>query len=305
MKAEISICIPTFNNLVALARLIDSILYQSFCHYEIIITDDSSNFDIQEYIQSLKNSKIKYFKNKVRLGSPENWNEAIRKSSTNLIKLMHHDDYFSDKHSLQIFYDQMVDEQVSIAFVSSINYDLANKQIINLNTLSKQEVEEINNNVYKLLNANRIGSPSATIFRKSNIFFDSKLVWLVDVDFYITTLKNGSKLNYCEKSAVVIGLSEHQLTKLVQDDRAINIFEYFYILQKHKINNVYSTFYSTSTVRLLEKFTLKGIDEIKEYYSGDLPWDLFRYFTFTYRIKKRLNKKLKAVEYTLMNLLNK
>ena len=59
MKAEISICIPTFNNLDALARLIDSILYQSFCHYEIIITDDSSNFDIQEYIQSLKNSKIK------------------------------------------------------------------------------------------------------------------------------------------------------------------------------------------------------------------------------------------------------
>ena len=41
-----------------------------------------------------------------------------------------------------------------------------------------------------LLAANRIGPPSVVIFKKDlNVLFDSRMRWLVDIDFYIRYLK--------------------------------------------------------------------------------------------------------------------
>ncbi|MEJ0107142.1 MAG: glycosyltransferase [Bacteroidota bacterium] len=35
------------------------------------------------------------------MGTPENWNEAIRRASAKWIKIMHDDDWFSDNNSLR------------------------------------------------------------------------------------------------------------------------------------------------------------------------------------------------------------
>jgi glycosyltransferase involved in cell wall biosynthesis len=293
MEVEISICIPAFNNVGTLIKCIDSILIQTFTNYEIIITDDSTSLDIQDYVLTLKDCRIKYFKNNVKLGSPENWNEAIRKSSAELIKLMHHDDCFADKESLQLFYNEMLDKKVSIAFGTSVNYDIISQQIINLNKASIQIAERINHNPFILLCANLIGSPSAMIFRKRDLIFDNKLVWLVDIDFYISMLKDGSELRHCEEASVIIGISENQITKSVQDDQAINIFEYFYILHKNKIRKVFNTIYTKPTTDLIRKFQIKNIHQIKFYFQGELPIDISRYFTFRYRIKNYFLSKVR------------
>ena len=104
----ISICIPAYKHVDFLERLLDSILTQTYTDYEIVITDDSPDNSVAEIVERFKTkAEIRYFKNVQPLGTPENWNEAIRKANGQWIKIMHNDDWFARKDSLQIFYNNI------------------------------------------------------------------------------------------------------------------------------------------------------------------------------------------------------
>src|SRR5215470_3166789 len=101
---KISICIPTFQRVNFLKRLLDSISVQSFKDFEVIVTDDSPEDDVRKLSQEYENKfSLRYFKNVVPLGTPANWNQAIRHARGEWIKLMHDDDWFSSSESLEIF----------------------------------------------------------------------------------------------------------------------------------------------------------------------------------------------------------
>ena len=100
----ISICIPAFGRIDYLKRLLDSIYIQTYPHFEVVITDDSPGFEVKELAeQHPLRPKIRYFKNQATLGTPENWNEGIRKAKYDWIKIMHDDDWFSGPSSLRKF----------------------------------------------------------------------------------------------------------------------------------------------------------------------------------------------------------
>src|SRR5688500_14571649 len=104
-SAVISICIPAYKNTLFLKRLLDSIAEQTYQDYEVIITDDSPDDIVEKFVQGYqKIPSIFYYRNPYSLGTPENWNEAIRKSTGTWIKLMHNDDWFSGPDSLALFY---------------------------------------------------------------------------------------------------------------------------------------------------------------------------------------------------------
>ena len=99
---KVSICIPAYNRADRLKKAIDSVLLQSFTDYEIVITDDSPDTLVEELVSGYNlPNKIKYYKNAVTLGSPENWNEAIRKATGKYIKILHHDDWLNFDDSLE------------------------------------------------------------------------------------------------------------------------------------------------------------------------------------------------------------
>ena len=50
---------------------------------------------------------LRYFKNEQPLGTPENWNEAIRNANGAWIKIMHNDDWFATDNALQVFYNKI------------------------------------------------------------------------------------------------------------------------------------------------------------------------------------------------------
>ena len=66
---KVSICVPTYQNQEEVKRLIDSARKQTFRNFELIITDDSKDNEIKDYIDMLceeKDSiaeKIKYYHN--------------------------------------------------------------------------------------------------------------------------------------------------------------------------------------------------------------------------------------------------
>ena len=100
----ISICIPAYSRVAFLQRLLASIAVQTFKDFEVIITDDSPGSDVQEVCSRYADAfPLIYYKNEPALGTPENWNEGIRRASGKWIKLMHDDDWFATPGALQQF----------------------------------------------------------------------------------------------------------------------------------------------------------------------------------------------------------
>ena len=101
---KVSICVPTFRQTKYLQKTLKSIGNQTFQDYEIILTDDTPDDAVKNLIETFNfHNRLKYFKNKEKLGSPENWNEAVRRARGEYIKIMHHDDWFVDENSLEKF----------------------------------------------------------------------------------------------------------------------------------------------------------------------------------------------------------
>src|SRR5436189_1964521 len=100
----ISICIPSFERIEYLKRLLDSISVQSYKDFEVINTDDSNDNSVADWIPAYRsNFQIVYKKNQEPLGTPENWNESIRLSKGQWAKIMHDDDWLADANSLSEF----------------------------------------------------------------------------------------------------------------------------------------------------------------------------------------------------------
>src|SRR5580658_11022921 len=100
----ISVCVPAFKRTDFLQRLLESISIQTFRDFEVVITDDSPDQAVRDLCDSYSGRfPLTYVRNERPLGTPENWNEAIRRSSGEWIKVMHDDDWFADKDSLGVF----------------------------------------------------------------------------------------------------------------------------------------------------------------------------------------------------------
>src|ERR1700753_16179 len=115
----ISICIPAYKRISFLKRLLDSIELQTYRRFEVIVTDDSPDNEVRDLCRSHALSPvIRYFKNEKKLGTPENWNESIRRAGGGWIKLMHDDDWFLEPAALKVFAEAVVQNPAQNFFFS-------------------------------------------------------------------------------------------------------------------------------------------------------------------------------------------
>jgi glycosyltransferase involved in cell wall biosynthesis len=265
---KVSICIPAYNQIEYLKRTIDSSLSQSYTDYEIVITDDSSSNIVDELVKSYQlNDKIKYFKNAVALGPPENWNEAIRRASGEYIKIMHHDDWFYDENSLGK-YIALLDNNpdVYFAFAATLASSLENNDYVHM--VSKEQLIELKSNPIVLFVNNFVGAPSTILFRKNKrFFFDKKLKWLVDFDFYIRLLSSNNNFKYSNEVLTVTFKPKGRVTDSCENNKEIEIFEYFYLIDKLKKDSTIakSTGYRKAIIKVIsicKKYEVTSIDEV-------------------------------------------
>lgn len=266
--AKVSICIPTYNQVEFLKRTIDSILIQSYTDYEIIITDDSPadivfNLVKEYHLESL----IQYYKNEVPLGSPENWNESIRKSSGEYIKIMHHDDYFSSENSLSEFV-KMLDENPDskMAFSATVG---VNKEKKRIHCPTKKQIENLHIDPNILFFGNFVGPPSSIIHRRDlKIIYDKNLIWVVDLDFYIRNLAKSNSFVFTDKPLIInISGEAHNVTRLCENNKNIEIYEYLYLLEKISKTNkglLLKKKYVVFFKNLFAKYKIQSIKDIQD-----------------------------------------
>ena len=94
--SKISIAVPTYNGSRTIIEMLESVISQSFKDFEIVISDDNSNDDTINKIESLGDSRVKIFKSSENAGYPGNIRKAYNLCSSPLVFLMAQDDYLAD-----------------------------------------------------------------------------------------------------------------------------------------------------------------------------------------------------------------
>jgi len=89
---RVSVCIPTYNGLKYLGEAIQSVLKQSFTHFELIVVDDDSAENPQSLVESFHDPRIRFFRNEVRQGLVGNWNRCLEQARGEYVNLFHQDD---------------------------------------------------------------------------------------------------------------------------------------------------------------------------------------------------------------------
>ena len=87
-----SILLPTRNRLNLLDRAIQTVLRQDFHDWEIIVSDNCSDENIQPYVANLNDSRIRYQRTSSFVPVTENWNQALQASQGDYVIMLGDDD---------------------------------------------------------------------------------------------------------------------------------------------------------------------------------------------------------------------
>lgn len=285
--AKVSICIPSYNNVDEVKRLLESIYEQEYKDFEVNISDDSTNEEIAEvvrrYQQQYGTEAFRYIHNEKGLGHIFNWNAAVKMATGEYIKIMFSDDWFTDSRSLGKFASLLDENQeVMLAFCGSrqVMLDDGVKHVTKEHTklsydrhASKDFIDRLRKDYRNLFLGNEIGTPSASIYRRGKelSLFDEQSNWASDMFLYFNLLEKSNEFAYTKEPLICVGVHENQYTETFseKDMRIYNDYRYMYTkyqLQESRACQEYFT----------EQFVIKyhkGMQETKALgISASLYW---------------------------------
>ncbi|MFO0355594.1 MAG: glycosyltransferase family 2 protein [Sphingobacteriaceae bacterium] len=291
MSVKVSICIPTYNQTEFLKKNLESIIAQTFTDHEIIITDDSTTNEVEELVkQFFKLHPVNYIyhKNNSSLGSPANWNKAISLAKGEYIKILHHDDWFKEKDSLEKFVNALDHYPQSNLAYSATSILNAKDNTYSVNKPDSEYRNSLHADPLVLFNNNRIGAPSATIYRAStDIRFDERISYLVDVDFYLQLLSANSNATFIEE-ALIVNVS-HLDTQVTASsiNKKTQIGEYCYMYNKWFKGKFPNTKLRLFFKDLFAWYKLNSFDEIETLgYEKPEPQWIFKLLFFQSKFSK-------------------
>jgi glycosyltransferase involved in cell wall biosynthesis len=253
----VSICIPTYRQVDYLRETLLSIQEQDFDDYELIISDDTTDDTVKQLVSSFGfDDRLRYYHNPTALGSPENWNAAVRHAEGKYIKLLHHDDRFATPWALRHFV-RLLDEnaEADFAFSASSAFNISRGHSRD-HSPKEEQIAHFLVIPEKLLLNNLIGAPSATIYKNGlELEYDCALKWLVDIDFYIRILRKNSSFVYSPVVLIATATNaSHQVTELCKNNAAVEISEYMYLYEKLSLKPHDHSWVADVWFRLFEKY---------------------------------------------------
>ena len=298
---KVSICIPAYNQPTSLRRALESVFLQSFKDYEVIITDDSRDNSVSMVADEFgQHANLRYYRNKTRKDTPENWNEAVRLASGELIKILHHDDWFSDENSLADFV-KMLDRNPEVDFAFSPSFACgADRRLRFEHAPSESQIQLLRADPRVLFQGNFIGAPSSTIYRRrAKREFDPKLKWLVDIDFYICLLTNNPELGYARRPLVCIALeTSGKVTDECAGNKQVEVFEFLYLYAKISKDRPFDYGRCQVIWRLFDRFNIKSHQDLLDIgINWPLPREIDDILIFR-RLYRRAGRRLAIIGMT-------
>ncbi len=207
-----------------LTRSFDILSKQTLKDFEVVITDNSENDFIKDLCSNEQYSslQIQYYKNP-RKGMAQNTNDAIKRASGSLIKILYQDDFLADEYSLE----KIVQNFTGQWLVTGCKSD---KKTWRTWLRGATHLPRYTNTIR--FGKNTIGSPSVlTIKNEEPLLFDETMTWVLDCDYYVRLHESYGPPTLLNEVNVVIGVGKHQTTNHLTD--AIKQKECEYMVKKH------------------------------------------------------------------------
>ena len=265
----ISIVIPAFKNAAYLTRLLQSVAEQSFTDYEVIVTDDSPDREVEDLCKvfSGKIPMLHYYRNAVRKGMGGNWNEALQKASGEWIKIMHDDDWFSGPGSLKKF-AKMATSDIDFVFSAYRNYY---EKSNSFKVFRNRNLAYIQKEPMLLFANNSIGAPSCVMVRKTmQTRYDEDLRWRIDIDYYIRLMMETGRVGYIDEPLVNIGIGKNQVTSEVKLNKDVELKEALIFQNKYGLSSLLNPVVFDGWWRMFRNLGIRKREDVSAY--GD--WDV-------------------------------
>lgn len=211
---------------VFLKQSFDILTRQTFKDFDVVVSDHSKNNIIKNLCATYKNKlDIKYFRNSEHIGnSSANINNAIKKATGKLIKILFQDDFFYGDNSLEDIANNF-DLEKDRWLITACEYS---GDGINF---YRPFYPKYNKKIH--LGNNTISSPSVlTIKNEQPLLFDENLLWLMDCDYYKRCYDKFGDLKILNTINVVNRTGNHQVSNTIADN-SLRKRECAYILRKY------------------------------------------------------------------------
>ena len=185
----ISICIPVHvvdsTQVGYLKTALESISCQKLIKYEVVLSDDSANVEVQKLVQEFKakGMTITYHNPEKGIGLSSNLNNSVKHSRGRFLKILFQDDYLA--HDKVLFFNlfRLITSRKKWLVTGTIHFDENDMKFKNafFPRAGDQFLEGIN----------ALSSPSVVLLYKKNYLdFSEKLHYLVDCEWYVRMSHN-------------------------------------------------------------------------------------------------------------------
>jgi glycosyltransferase involved in cell wall biosynthesis len=195
----VTVTIPMYNNACFIAETIQSVLYQTFSDFELLIYDDHSTDGSWDIAASFSDRRIKLFRNPQNLGPEGNWNRAVSNVRGKYVKLVCGDDILYPEcleRQVAVFEDP-VNSGVSLVSCQRTIIDPEGKVLIrkvNFVDGGRKDPREVIRKMIRM-GTNIIGEPVCGLYPSELISrtsgYSAIVPYTIDLDFWMQILKHG------------------------------------------------------------------------------------------------------------------
>ena len=242
-----------------LRRNLDILSNQSFKDFDVVVSDHSKQDNIKNICEEYRDRlDIKYFRNPTGpYTSAFNTNNAIRKATGKLRKILFLDDFFYHSDALKDIVDNF-DIEKDHWLVTACEHTTDGV------TFTRPFYPRYHDKIH--LGDNTISSPSVMTIKNENpLFFDERMLWLMDVDYYKRMYDAYGLPKIVNTINVVNTNGDHQAsnTTATKERRAL---EYVWVLKKYNEKELLREYNSRiNTVYKVKRFLRKypAVDKLK------------------------------------------
>lgn len=189
----VSIILPTYNRAHSIRRSIESILRQTYSHWELMVIDDGSTDHTEEIVTEIatSDSRVFYYKQACNRGVAAARNEGIRQARYEYIAFQDSDDVWKEdklERQMQVFEDQ---PQVGMVYCAFEGEKQDGTRICFPD--NSMRTENLQGNMYRLLlQRNVIDAPTSVIHKgclERVGGFDEALTCLEDWELFLRISK--------------------------------------------------------------------------------------------------------------------
>jgi glycosyltransferase involved in cell wall biosynthesis len=288
---SVSVIITTYNRSTLAKRAIQSVLNQTYKPNEIIIIEDASESDLEEWISDVKDFEIKYIKNIENVGLAASRNIGLNKSKCEYVSYLDDDDvWLPNKLEEQIkVLISLSDHEKSVLGCVQVGHMILNQN----NTLIGIGLPINKGNIKRSIINFGVHTFSSSFFFNRNIMikiggFDEKLVSGIDDDIWMNLALNDYHNFVVNKPLVIVYKDTRQSMMSNTDKRITGIMKYI-----EKWSPIYQDWYGEKLGKIMiDKYFITVIGALASEKLINRHWRDF-YMAISVMLKKtNLNYRL-------------